>query len=166
MMIAVVGVAQADERHVSNFAAFEASCASIRGRGKFLQFSVVRVKFSKFCVVRFKMADESINIPLESQNLDYHIVTLLEKIENLRIESYNVRERRLPCQVEIRTIEFWKSVICECLASFIYVFIVCGAAAGAGAGASLSSVMLATALSAGFTMATLNQCFGHISGKF
>lgn len=110
------------------------------------------------------MADESINIPLESQNLDYHIVTLLEKIENLRIESYNVRERRLPCQVEIRTIEFWKSVICECLASFIYVFIVCGAAAGAGAGASLSSVMLATALSAGFTMATLNQCFGHISG--
>lgn len=47
MMIAVVGVAQADERHVSNFAAFDASCASIRGRGKFLQFSVVRVKISK-----------------------------------------------------------------------------------------------------------------------
>lgn len=58
-----------------------------------------------------------------------------------------------------------RSIISECLASFLYVFIVCGAAAGAGVGASVSSVLLATALASGLAMATLTQCFLHISGK-
>lgn len=59
-----------------------------------------------------------------------------------------------------------RSITCECLASFFYVFIVCGAAAGAGVGASVSSVLLATALSSGFSMIALTQCFLHISGKY
>lgn len=58
-----------------------------------------------------------------------------------------------------------RSIISECLASFMYVFIVCGAAAGVGVGASVSSVLLATALASGLAMATLTQCFLHISGK-
>lgn len=58
-----------------------------------------------------------------------------------------------------------RSIISECLASFLYVFIVCGAAAGSGVGASVSSVLLATALASGFTVATLTQCFAHISGE-
>lgn len=58
-----------------------------------------------------------------------------------------------------------RSIIAECMASFLYVFIVCGAAAGAGVGASVSSVLLATALSSGFVVTTLTQCFSHISGK-
>lgn len=60
---------------------------------------------------------------------------------------------------------FFRSIIAECLASFLYVFIVCGAAAGAGVGASVSSVLLATALSSGFVVTTLTQCFSHISGR-
>lgn len=59
-----------------------------------------------------------------------------------------------------------RSIISECLASFLYVFIVCGAAAGSGVGASVSSVLLATALASGFTVATLTQCFAHISGEY
>lgn len=59
----------------------------------------------------------------------------------------------------------FRSIISECLASFFYVFIVCGAAAGAGVGASVSSVLLATALASGLAMGTLTQCFLHISGK-
>lgn len=51
------------------------------------------------------------------------------------------------------------------MASFLYVFVVCGAAAGAGVGASVSSVLLATALASGFVVTTLTQCFSHISGK-
>lgn len=58
-----------------------------------------------------------------------------------------------------------RSIISECLASFFYVFIVCGAAAGAGVGASVSSVLLATALSSGFAISALTQCFMHVSGK-
>lgn len=73
-------------------------------------------------------------------------------------------------QVEVRTLEFWRSIISECLAAFFYVFIVCGAASGAGGAPSTlstptSSVTLATALAAGFSIATLTQCFGHVSGK-
>ncbi|XP_055545746.1 neurogenic protein big brain isoform X2 [Wyeomyia smithii] len=57
-----------------------------------------------------------------------------------------------------------RSITSECLASFFYVFIVCGAAAGAGVGASVSSVLLATALSSGFAVTALTQCFLHVSG--
>lgn len=60
---------------------------------------------------------------------------------------------------------FFRSIMAECLASFLYVFVVCGAAAGAGVGASISSVVLATALSSGFVVTTLTQCFSHISGR-
>jgi len=61
---------------------------------------------------------------------------------------------------------FYRSIMSECLASFFYVFIVCGAAAGAGVGASVSSVLLATGLASGLAMATLTQCFLHVSGMY
>lgn len=53
----------------------------------------------------------------------------------------------------------------ECLTSFLYVFLVCGAAAGAGVGASVSSVLLATALASGLTIAALTQVFAQLSGR-
>lgn len=109
---------------------------------------------------------EEINLSSD-QNIEYYIVTLFEKIEVLRRDNVkpSLCPTRSPIRVEIRTLEFWRSVISECLGSFIYVFIVCGAAAGAGIGASMSSVLLATALAAGFAMTSLVQCFGHISGN-
>lgn len=117
------------------------------------------------------MAEEPINLVSE-QNIDYHIVTLFEKLEALKNENKanNQCTAKLPLKVEIRTLEFWRSVISECLASFVYVFIVCGAsAAGAGVGPKTSSpvpsVLLSTALAAGFAMISLTQCFAHISGK-
>lgn len=51
------------------------------------------------------------------------------------------------------------------MASFLYVFIVCGAAAGAGIGASVSSVILTTSLASGLSIAVLTHCFIHISGR-
>ncbi|XP_075151426.1 MIP channel family protein big brain [Haematobia irritans] len=119
------------------------------------------------------MADETLQtIPLEN-NIDAHIVTLFERLEAIRRDNQcNAINNRLSStlqpkrsmQAEIRTLEFWRSIISECLASFFYVFIVCGAAAGAGVGASVSSVLLATALASGLAMGTLTHCFLHISG--
>lgn len=113
------------------------------------------------------MAEECDTLPASNHNIDYHIVTLFEKLECLRNKqiAQEINAAKVPMQVEIRTLEFWRSVICECLASFIYVFVVCGAAAGTGPGSALSSVLLAASLASGFTMTTLTQCFGHISGN-
>lgn len=113
------------------------------------------------------MAEECVQLPSDNQNIEYHIVSLFEKLEAFRNEQpiQQINPIKVPVQVEIRSLEFWRSVICECLASFIYVFVVCGAAAGSGPGNNLPFVLLATALAAGFTMTTLTQCFGHISGK-
>lgn len=106
------------------------------------------------------MAEESVQLAAD-ENIEYHIVTLFEKIENLRAENVNTTSAiKTPLRVEIRTLELWRSVISECIASFIYVLVVSGAAEGAGAGATL----IATALAAGFAMTSLTQCFGYISG--
>ncbi|XP_037897381.1 neurogenic protein big brain isoform X2 [Glossina fuscipes] len=119
------------------------------------------------------MTDDTLQtLPLDT-NIDAHIITLFERLETMRRDqqtnAFNSRlsstlQPKKNMQAEIRTLEFWRSVISECLASFFYVFIVCGAAAGAGVGASVSSVLLATALASGLAMGTLTQCFLHISG--
>lgn len=111
------------------------------------------------------MAEQSLQC---DQNIEYHLVTMFEKLETMRIDTVKtVVNSKIPVQVEIRTLEFWRSVISECLSSFIYVFVVCGAAAGSGVGAPFSSSpVLATALASGFAMTSLTQCFGHISGNF
>lgn len=123
------------------------------------------------------MADvnEGLTITCEDQSIDYHIVTIFEKLETLRRDGGDGRasglrgsQQKTSMQVEIRTLEFWRSIISECLASFLYVFVVCGAAAGvesAGDAAGSNGLMLVSAaLASGFAMATMVQCFGHVSG--
>lgn len=114
------------------------------------------------------MGEQTFNI--EDNNLEQHIVTLFEKLECLRRDansnSDNVLSGRVPARLEVRTLSLWKAVVAECAASFLYVFIVCGAAGGAGVGASASAVLLSTALASGCAIATLTLCFAHISGKF
>ncbi|EFA11295.1 neurogenic protein big brain [Tribolium castaneum] len=112
------------------------------------------------------MAEERVNLSSEP-SIDYHIVTLFEKLEALRNDKPNSQfTSKLSIKVEVRTLEFWRSVISECIASFVYVFVVCGAKAGAfdGGSATTSLGVLSTALAAGFAMISLTQCFGHISG--
>ena len=122
------------------------------------------------------MAIGSLSLAQDHQNMEYHLVTLFEKLDAVRRDATCVSTStsapvRPSMQVEVRTLEFWRSIISECLAAFFYVFIVCGAASGPGgaAGTSVStptsSMVLATALATGFAIATLTQCFGHVSGK-
>jgi hypothetical protein len=122
------------------------------------------------------MAIGSLSAAQDHQNVEYHLVTLFEKLDAVRRDATCVSPStsapsRPSMHVEVRTLEFWRSIISECLAAFFYVFIVCGAASGAGGAPSTllstpsSSVTLATALATGFAVATLTQCFGHVSGK-
>ncbi|XP_047101419.1 neurogenic protein big brain-like [Schistocerca piceifrons] len=107
--------------------------------------------------------------------LEFHLVTLFEKLEAARLEAAcapgggapSAALRRPSMQAEVRTLEFWRSIISECLASFFYVFIVCGGAAAAvsGPAAGGSPLLLTTAIATGLAVATLTHCFGHISGE-
>ncbi|XP_072939819.1 neurogenic protein big brain isoform X2 [Epargyreus clarus] len=112
------------------------------------------------------MGEQTFNIPDES--LEQHIITLFEKLECLKRDANSNSDTglagRVPARLEVRTLSLWKAVVAECAASFLYVFIVCGAAGGAGVGASASAVLLSTALASGCAIATLTLCFAHISG--
>lgn len=112
------------------------------------------------------MGEQAFNIA--DDNLEQHIVTLFEKLECMRRDANTNSEAlcgKIPARLELRTLSLWKAVVAECVASFLYVFIVCGAASGAGVGASASAVLLATALASGCAVATLTLCFVNISGK-
>ncbi|XP_050389863.1 aquaporin AQPAe.a isoform X2 [Patella vulgata] len=67
-------------------------------------------------------------------------------------------------RVEIRTIEFWRAVISECLGTMLYVFLGCSSTLTCGRSIDPSNQVVLVALCFGFTLATLVQCFGHISG--
>lgn len=70
--------------------------------------------------------------------------------------------KRRTLRAEIRSLELWRAVIGECLATFFYVFLVCGAHVSWPGFAEPS--VLGIALTAGAAAATLVQCYGHISG--
>lgn len=112
----------------------------------------------------------------DPQSVEYAVVTLLERVDAMRRDGRCLSPPHTPApratmQAELRTLEFWRATISECLATFFLVFVVCGAGAGASGGAGSSGAthnngaLLATALAAGFAMTTLYQCFGHISGQ-
>ncbi|XP_066152864.1 neurogenic protein big brain [Euwallacea fornicatus] len=106
------------------------------------------------------------NLDFGYENLEYHLVTLLEKLEGIRREKLSSsRGKKVSFQVELRTFEFWKAVISESVASFVYTFLVCGANAASRMGTtSPASVFLLTALTSGFAMMFLTQFFANISG--
>lgn len=64
------------------------------------------------------MADESLQLPT-NQNLDYHIITLFQRLETMYKESNPHRiggrlstslKSKYNMQVEIRTMEFWRYI--------------------------------------------------------
>lgn len=109
------------------------------------------------------MATTTISMPQDSQSVEYSLATLLEKLHALRRDDPSP-PRLLPAKAEMRTLEFWRSIISECLASFFYVFVVCGASAAVAPTGSQGLVVIANALASGFAIAALTQSFGHVSG--
>lgn len=86
------------------------------------------------------------------------------KAHQINLDDFKA-PKLLPARAEMRSLEFWKSVISECMATFFYVFIVCGAAAGAATNGTAAQTIFAAAAASGFSMSALVQCFAHASGE-
>lgn len=65
------------------------------------------------------MADESLHLPA-NQNIDYHIITLFQRLENMRKDSHINRiggrlsasmKAKYNMQAEVRSLEFWRYFI-------------------------------------------------------
>lgn len=119
------------------------------------------------------MAANNLTITMENDTIEDHLVTLFEKLETIREtkEATNALTKRYrqPIRIEIRALEFWRSIISECLASFFFIFIVSGAYFNAlkkGMDSAWNDTVVPTALASGLAMTILNQCFGKISGEY
>ncbi|BES92491.1 Major intrinsic protein [Nesidiocoris tenuis] len=111
------------------------------------------------------MATGALNMQADADTIEYNMICLFDKLEEMRRHSRHVSSKMLlPPRAELTTLELWRSIISECLASFFYVFTVCGAAAGVASGGSTAQTVLASAFASGFSIAALTQSFGHISG--
>lgn len=71
-----------------------------------------------------KKSNSCTSVPkLGQTQFDSIFYQLLHKLD---LQEQNLwSERRLPMSSELRSIEFWKAIIGECLATFFYVFLVC-----------------------------------------
>ncbi|XP_060872803.1 neurogenic protein big brain-like [Metopolophium dirhodum] len=105
----------------------------------------------------------------DSAQLDHHLNMMLELVERLERNRWSAgsggrrwrpdaRPPLMPLQAELRTLELWRSVMAECLATFLYVAVVCGAAT------SDASPVLGAAAASGFTMLALTVCLQNVSG--
>lgn len=95
-------------------------------------------------------------------SVDAQLVALLDKLEGLRQE---VTPLPRPSMIaEVRTLELWRAVIAECLATVFYVFLVCGAYSPWTGKVLTQDGQLTVALVAGFSMAILVHSFGQVSG--
>ncbi|KYN01536.1 Neurogenic protein big brain [Cyphomyrmex costatus] len=104
------------------------------------------------------MANETL-----AREVDAHIVTILSRLSALRENNTDVTDRKVPMSVEARSLELWRAVAVECLATFLFSLVVAGAAAASAvSGSGLSA--LATAVASGFAIAAISLIFSHISG--
>lgn len=102
--------------------------------------------------------------PLTSAGLETLMTTLLERFETVRLEqagNSNGGRMRVPMQAEIRSLDFWRSIVAECLASFFLIFIVCGSFIP---WSGHTPPAISIALASGFSVASLTLAFAQISG--
>jgi len=100
-----------------------------------------------------------------AREVDAHIVTILSRLSALRENNAaDIADRKAPMSIEVRSLELWRAVAVECLATFFFGLVVAGAAAASAVSGSGLSV-LATAVASGFAIAAISLIFGHISGK-
>lgn len=106
-----------------------------------------------------------VTTPLTSAGLENLMTTLLERFETVRLEQAgNVGNGRMrvPMQAEIRSLDFWRSIVAECLASFFLIFIICGSFIP---WSGHTPPAISIALASGFSVASLTLAFAQISGN-
>ncbi|KAK7077408.1 hypothetical protein SK128_017804, partial [Halocaridina rubra] len=96
---------------------------------------------------------------IEGRTWESQILFLLDKLESLKPDPNP--PPRPPMIVEVRTLELWRAVIAECLATVFYVFLVCGAYSPWTGKTLTPEGQLTIALVAGFAMAVLVHSFGQ-----
>ena len=106
------------------------------------------------------MTTISVSVPLTTASIESLLKKLFERFETMRLDQ--PKAMRVPMQAEIRSLDFWRSIVAECLATFFLVFIICGAFIP-WSGHTPPSIGIA--LAAGFAIASLTLCFSHVSGN-
>lgn len=96
-------------------------------------------------------------------NVEAQLVALLDKLEGLRQDS--APPSRPPMIAEVRTLELWRAVIAECLATVFYVFLVCGAYSPWTGKTLTPEGQLTISLVAGMAMAVLVHSFGQVRNQ-
>ncbi|TGZ36212.1 Neurogenic protein big brain [Temnothorax longispinosus] len=133
-----------------------------RGGTCFESHPLRRVSFLHLVIAKTKKNPRMANETL-TREMDAHIVTILSRLSALRENNADERERKAPMSIEARSLELWRAVAVECLATFFFSLVVAGAAAASSvSGSGLSA--LATAVASGFAIAAISLIFGHISG--
>lgn len=98
-------------------------------------------------------------------NVEDQLVALLDKLESLRQDTNraSVVPSRPPMIAEVRTLELWRAVIAECLATVFFVFLVCGSYSPWTGKMLNQEGQLTISLVAGLAMAVLIHSFGQVS---
>ncbi|XP_076067533.1 MIP channel family protein big brain isoform X2 [Oratosquilla oratoria] len=103
-----------------------------------------------------------------TSTIESQLLILLEKLDEASRsrngEGSSLIPPRPPMIAEVRTLELWRAVIAECLATVFFVFMVCGAYSPWTGKTPSDDVQLTIALVAGFSMAVLAHSFGQVSG--
>lgn len=105
---------------------------------------------------------------MNEKSLERCVVAFLEKFDSMEQSNAlrSAKVKTLPlARIELKTLQLWRAVISECLAAFLYVFIVCGAASTQATAGNFAQTSNVTAVASGFTICVLTYCFQNISGK-
>lgn len=101
--------------------------------------------------------NNQINLSTES-----FLIGLVERIDKLLL---NDGYRNQSMSQEVKSLEFWRSLIAECLSTFFYVFLVCAVnISWTGSLIGHTPNWIVMSLTSGLAMVILTQCFSHISG--
>jgi len=110
--------------------------------------------------------EEKVKMIPSQPRLD-QVVSMLENAKEL-LDDQKRNEKGLPIlsmQTEIRTLEFWRAIIAECISTFFYVVMICSVHHTMKAPQdSPADVQLYTALATGLAMITLAHAFLPVSG--
>ena len=93
--------------------------------------------------------------------IEAQLSAILDKLESGNGSPFSTKKEKRSMQQELRSLELWRSIISECLATFLLTFLVCGSCIPWN-GNSPSYVGVGIVTGVGVT--TLTHGFGPISG--
>ena len=93
-----------------------------------------------------------------------------DTMDDERKPRWGLRGSRVVINGELKSIEFWRSVIAECLATFFFVFLACITTLPWKKGTDSRLIhdshtqLIQVAMGFGLSLAAMVHCFSHVSG--